>query len=310
VKTIVGRSNLGPSVGPAAVTIGTFDGVHVGHRALIERTRSKAEELGVGSAVLTWDRHPAETLRPEKAPPLLAGPEEKVRLIEDTGIELLVVLEFDKELSSWPPERFVRDVLTAGMQARAVIVGEGWRFGHRATGDVDLLKKLGDENGFEVEAAELARVSGGPASSSRVRAAVAEGDMGLARALLGRPFEVVGPVVRGDDRGHRIGWPTANLVPGPRFARPARGVYAGRARFDGESRPAAINVGVNPTFGGDPDSTPVGVEAYLLDFEGDLYGKVVAVEFHERLRDELVFETVEALSEQIEKDVEATRRLT
>ncbi len=310
MKTIVGRSNLGPGTGPVAVTIGTFDGVHVGHRALIERTKSKADELGVTSAALTWDRHPAETLRPDKAPPLLATPEQKVELIEATGIGLLIVLEFDKELSSWPPERFVEDVLVAGVQARSVLVGEGWRFGHRATGDVALLKKLGDENGFDVEPAELAEIHGGPASSSRVREAVAAGEMGLARALLGRPFEVVGPVVRGDDRGHRIGWPTANLVPGPRFARPRRGVYAGRARFDGEYPQAAINVGVNPTFGGDPSSTPIGVEVYLLDFEGDLYGKTIAVEFHERLRDELVFESAEALSEQIKDDVEATRRLT
>jgi riboflavin kinase / FMN adenylyltransferase len=310
LKTIVGRSNIGAGVGPVAVTIGTFDGVHVGHRALIERAKQKADELGVTSAVLTWDRHPAETLRPDKAPPLLVTPEQKVELIEATGVDLLVVLEFDKDLSSWPPERFVDEVLVAGLQARCVLVGEGWRFGRKATGDVSLLKKMAAENGFDVEVIGLAQIEGGPASSSRVRETVAAGDMGLARALLGRPFEVVGPVVRGDDRGHRIGWPTANLVPGPRFAHPPRGVYAGRARFDGESHRAAINVGVNPTFGGDPSSTPIGVEAYLLDFDGDLYGKTVAVEFHERLRDELTFDSAEALSAQIKEDVEATRRLT
>jgi riboflavin kinase/FMN adenylyltransferase len=307
---VVGRANLDAKLGPVAVTIGTFDGVHVGHRSLIERAREKASDLGVEPAVLTWDRHPAETLRPDKAPPLLTTPERKVELIADSGIDLLVVLEFDRELSSWPPERFVEDVLVSGLQARSVIVGEGWRFGHKASGDIDLLVKLSEEGGFEAEAAPLALVEGEPASSSRVRAAVADGDMSLARALLGRPFEVEGDVVRGDDRGHRIGWPTANIVPGPRIARPPRGVYAGRARVGGESYQAAINVGVNPTFGGDPATTPVRVEAYLLDFDEDLYGKSVAVEFHERLRDELTFSSADELSQQIERDVEATRRLT
>jgi riboflavin kinase / FMN adenylyltransferase len=309
VRTVVGRDNLAPPVGPVAVTIGTFDGVHIGHRSLIERARDKASELGIDSAVLTWDRHPAEVLRPDKAPQLLTSQQRKVELLAGTGIDLLVVLEFDRELSSWPPERFVEDVLVSGLQARAVIVGEGWRFGHKASGDFDLLVKMSGDGGFVADAAPLALVEGEPASSSRVRKAVAAGDMRLAHALLGRPFEVESEVVRGDDRGHSLGWPTANLIPGPRMARPPRGVYAGRARVGIDSYAAAINVGVNPTFGGDPESMPVRVEAYLLDFDGDLYGKTVAIEFHERLRDELAFASADELSEQIERDVEATRRL-
>jgi riboflavin kinase / FMN adenylyltransferase len=310
VKTVVGRENLDPALGPVAVTIGTFDGVHVGHRALIQRARAKAAELGVVSAVLTWDRHPAETLRPDKAPPLLTTPSRKIELIAETGVELLVILEFDEELSSWSPERFVADVLVSGLQARSVIVGEGWRFGRKASGDIDLLVKLSGEGGFEAEAAPLALVEGETASSSRARKAIMAGDMRLAQALLGGPFEMESEVVRGDDRGHRIGWPTANLVPGPRMVRPPRGVYAGRARVDGSTWQAAVNVGVNPTFGGDPESTPVRIEAYLLDFDGDLYGETVAIEFHERLRDELTFSSADELAKQIERDVEATRRLT
>jgi riboflavin kinase/FMN adenylyltransferase len=310
VKSVVGRSNLEPRRGPVAVTIGTFDGVHVGHRSLIEKSKAVGSELGIESAVLTWDRHPTETLRPDKVPPLLTTQERKVELIEETGTDLLVVLEFDKELSTWPPERFVEEILVKGLQARAVIVGEGWRFGRRASGDIALLEKLSAEGGYETHPAPLTLVEGEPASSSRARAAVQSGDMRLAWSLLGRPFDIESEVVRGDDRGRGLGWPTANLYPEPKIARPPRGVYAGRARLKGDSYQAAINVGVNPTFGGDPGSTPVRVEAYLLDFDGDLYGKRVAVEFHQRLRDELAFDSAEELSEQIARDVEATRRLT
>lgn len=308
MKKLVGLDFLSPPDEGAAVTIGTFDGVHVGHRSLIARTIADAGARGIAAAVVTWDRHPAATLRPGAVPPQLTTPERKMEVVEEMGPDILVVLPFTKELSSWPPERFVEDVLVAGLGAKAVIVGEGWRFGHRAAGDVELLGRLGAEMGFDVDAVPLAEVAGGPASSSRTREAVGAGDMELARALLGRPFDLEGAVVRGDDRGAALGFPTANISIDPVYAHPPRGVYAGRARIGKEWYRAAINVGINPTFGGDAGRPPR-IEAYILDFGRDLYGEVVRVEFHARLRDEIAFPSAQALIEQIERDVDATRAL-
>ena len=309
MRTIVGRDALERGDRPAAIAIGTFDGVHVGHRAVIARALAGARSHNQTPTVLTWDRHPAQTLRPDKAPPLLTAPERKVELIEETGVEQLVVLEFDETLSRWSPEEFARKVLAEGLGAGAVFVGSGWRFGHKATGDVSLLTELGEELGFAVEGIELAEVEGGPASSTRVRRALAQGDMKLVRALLGRPFDWDGVVRHGDDRGASLGWPTANLGIDPAYAHPPRGVYAGRGRVGERWWPAAINVGVNPTFGGEPGHTPLRVEAYLLDFQGDLYGRSLRLEFHERMRDEKRFESAEELSAQIARDVEQTRAL-
>ena len=309
MKTIVGRDALRREDRAAAIAIGTFDGVHVGHRALIARALETARTNGFVSTVLTWDRHPAMTLRPDKAPPQLTTPERKIELIEETGVDQLVVLEFDETLSRWTPEEFTRKVLVEGLGAGAVLVGSGWRFGHKARGDVALLTELGNELGFTVEGMELAEVEGGPASSTRVREALAEGDMKLVRALLGRPFDFDGVVGHGDDRGASLGWPTANLAIDPTFAHPPRGVYAGRGRVGETLWAAAINVGVNPTFGGEPGRTPMRVEAFLLDFDGDLYGRPLRLEFHERLRDEKKFADSNELSAQIARDVDETRRI-
>jgi riboflavin kinase/FMN adenylyltransferase len=276
----------------------------VGHRALITCTRNEGERRGIPAAVVTWDRHPAETLRPDRVPPLLCTPERKVKLLEETGVDVLSVLAFDKELSTWPPQRFVDRVLVTGLRARSVIVGAGWRFGHRAVGDAELLRTLGSARGFDVT-----EVAGGPASSSRVRAAVGAGDLELAARLLGRPFEVQGKVVHGHHRGKALGYPTANLVPVPGLLYPPRGVYAGEAHLGGQRRQAAINVGVNPTFA-NAGENPLRVEAYLLDFDGDLYGQVLRVAFHRRLREERTFSSVEDLVDQMGRDVEETRALT
>lgn len=306
--TAVGLDALSTPEG-SVVTIGTFDGVHVGHRALIARTQDEAARRDLASAVITWDRHPNVTLRPNAVPPLLSSPERKVELIEELGVDILLVLPFDRELSHWPPERFVHDVLVAGLAARAVFVGAGWRFGHKAAGDVALLTQLGDRLGFDVHGLPLVSVAGEPASSSRVRACISAGDMMLTRTLLGRPFALEGRVVTGDDRGAALGYPTANVTLDPSLAAPPRGIYAGRARVEGRVYPAAISLGVKPTFGGDPERSPLVLEAYLLDFEGDLYGAVLRIEFLERLRDELKFDNVDELVAQMDRDVAATRRL-
>jgi riboflavin kinase / FMN adenylyltransferase len=309
VKVFHGLAQVTGKLGRTAVTIGTLDGVHLGHQALLARSNGKAREESCESVAVTWDRHPNETLRPERVPLLLSSLERKLELFEEHGMDATLVLSFDVELSTWPPERFVQTVLAEGVHAKWVIVGSDWRFGHRAAGDVPLLTELGRTAGFEAEGVKLREVAGGPVSSSRVRQAVANGDVNLAHTLLGRPFDLDGKVVPGDARGRTLGVPTANIPLGPQMAHPLRGVYAGRARAGHDWYAAAINVGVNPTFGGDPLATPPWIEAHLLGFEGDLYGQSLRVEFWRRLRDEAKFETTQALVDQIEQDVELTRRV-
>lgn len=288
----------------SAVTIGTFDGVHLGHRGLIAATISEARQRGLEACAVTWDRHPLQTLRPEVAPPLLTSPERKLELLEAAGLDLVAVLPFDAEFASWRPEKFVLEVLAEGLSARAVFVGEGWRFGHKAAGDVLLLTRLGQKAGFGTAAVGLHAAGGGPVSSSRIRKAIAEGDVETAQSLLGRAFDIDGDVIKGSARGKALGFPTANIAPDALLVRPATGVYACRARLEQSWFVAAVNVGVNPTFG---DGAPVRIEAYLLDFSGDLYGRRLRIEFLRRLRDELRFESVDSLVDQMARDVEETR---
>lgn len=287
----------------AAVAVGTFDGIHLGHRALIDGTIAAARDRALVSAVITWDRHPAVTVRPEDVPPLLTSLDRKLELLEETGVDLVVVLAFDHDFSLWSPERFVEDVLVGGLSAQIVRVGHDWRFGHKAAGDTDLLAKLGAQHGFEVEAVGLENADEEPVSSTRTRSAIADGDMELATRLLGRPFDVDGLVVRGDGRGATLGYPTANLDIDTSLVRPAQGVYAGRVRVRGDWYRAAVNVGKNPTFGGEV----VRVEAYILDFDEDIYGETLRLEFWHRLRDELKFDSVEELISQMDRDVADTR---
>ena len=309
MEVIVGVDALAPMSSGAAITVGTFDGLHLGHRALIAATIDSARESGGISVLVTWDRHPFETLRPGAEPKVITTPERRAELVEGTGIDALVVLPFDKEFSYWSPERFVTDVLVR-LGARTVFVGDGWRFGHKAAGTIELLEKMGAEHEFVVSGLALAEVDGERVSSTRVRSAIATGDMEEAHMLLARPFDVDGVVLRGDRRGTGLGFPTANLMLDRSIAHPPRGVYAGRATIaSGITYTAAINVGVNPQFGGDPEATPWRVESFLLDFDGDLYDQPLRVELHHRLRDELRFESVEALVEQMAKDVDRTRSL-
>ena len=310
MRTMVGLNSLEPAERGSVVTVGTFDGVHLGHRGLIARTIEKAEELDAESIALTWDRHPAETLRPDKVPPLLSTPERKSELLEDTGVDGVALLPFDKELSLMSAEDFVRDVLVRGLGTRSVLVGHDWRFGHKARGDVPLLTDLGRELGFEVEGVDLQTVAGEPVTSSRARKAVTAGDMELARVLLGRPFDVDGVVVRGASRGKGLGYPTANLDVEVVIARPPIGIYAGVARVGDRRVAAAISIGVSPTFGGEAGKSPVTIEAYLLDFDDEIYDQTVRLEFWKRLRDELKFDSVEALVAQMDEDVALTRELT
>src|SRR5918995_589374 len=262
MKQYVGLGALETLGAGASVTVGTFDGIHIGHRALIARTVERARERDVAAVAVTWDRHPMQTLRPDRVPLLLSEAGRKMELLGETDLDAVVILPFDEELSSWAPERFVSDILVTGLTARHVVVGEGWRFGHKAAGDTDLLAKLGEESGFTVEPLALAEAEGGPVSSTRIRQAVAAGDLRLVRSLLGRPFDIDGEVIPGDDRGTSLGYPTANIDPDGSLVLPPQGIYAGRGRAHDGFYPAAIDVGVNPTFGGDPERTPLRIEPY------------------------------------------------
>jgi riboflavin kinase/FMN adenylyltransferase len=291
--------------GPAAVTIGMFDGVHRGHRAVIGRVVEAARERGLRSVVTTFDRHPREVLTHGHEPRLLTTLERKISLNEALGVDVLLVLRFTLEFSKTSPEDFVTRFLVESVHAGHVVLGANFRFGHRAAGDLDYLREAGPERGFTVEGVGLLELEGRPVSSSSIRDALAAGDLAWPRTALGRRYAVDGRVVRGAGRGTGLGWPTANLETHPRIQLPAVGVYAGRALTASGDHIAAINVGSNPTFG----EEPVHIEAFLLDYEGDLRGQDISIEFWERLRDEVRFDTAEELSDAIELDVRRTREV-
>jgi riboflavin kinase / FMN adenylyltransferase len=297
----------------AVVTIGAYDGVHLGHQAVLRLVRELADARGFEAALVTFDRHPAEVVRPESAPRLLTTLEQRLELLDATGdLDLCWVLTFDEARSKEAAEDFVREVLVDGIGARLVVVGADFHFGHRRGGNVPLLERMGAELGFEVLGLGLVAVegeaSGVPYSSTRIRELLGKGDVAEAARLLGRPHEVRGVVERGDQRGaEHLGFPTANLTVPERICLPTDGVYAGTFVAEDEvERPAAISVGTRPTFYEDGD---VLVEAYVLDFDGDLYGQRVKVRFREWVRGQERFDSTEALVEQMNADVEATRRI-
>lgn len=295
----------------SAVAVGTFDGVHLGHRALLSATIAEARKRGLAPLALTWDRHPASTLRPQQAPPLITSIARKLELLREQGLDHVAVLAFDEDLASWPPERFASDVLAEALGAKLVMVGQNWRFGRRAAGNIDTLARLGAELGFEAHAVALERPEDGlVVSSTSIRVALQGGDVERARLLLVRPFDFDGTVVHGDGRGALLGYPTANLEVEEVLIRPQKGIYAGRALVDGDVYPAAVSIGVNPTFVSADARPPIRIEAFLLDFTGDLYGRGLRIELHARLRDELSFDSTAALVEQMGRDVAATRAVT
>ena len=271
------------------VAVGEFDGVHLGHRKVIEGN----------DTVLTFEPHPTVVVQPDAAPLLLTSLEVKAELIAALGVQELVVIPFDHGFASQSPEEFIDTVLVGQLGATHVSVGGNFRFGRRATGDTALLSA---DPRFETRVVPLVSGSGETISSTRIRELVTAGSVAQAATLLGHPFSVRGEVVDGDKRGRTIGFPTANIVPDPAFVCPAYGVYACRVG----ARPAAVNVGVRPTFG--TGLRPL-IESYLLDFDGDLYGERLTVEFVEQIRGEARFDTVDALVAQIEDDVRRTREL-
>ena len=284
--------------GGTAVTIGAYDGVHRGHQFVIGHLRRLAGAGGLDAVVLTFDRHPASVVRPESAPKLLTDLDQKLEILAATGVDHTVVLRFDEARSQEEPEDFVREVLVGALGDRIVVVGEDFHFGRRRRGNVELLREMGGSSGFEVVHVPLLPAT----SSTAVRRLLEAGDVGGAAELLGRPHQVRGVVERGDQRGRDLGYPTANVAVPSDILLPAPGIYAG---WYGDDMPAAISVGRRPTFSA--DGAPVVLEAYVLDFDGDLYGQKARVSFVSRLRDEQRYDSVDALVAQMALDVEATR---
>ncbi len=291
-----------------AVTIGAFDGVHRGHRAVIASVREVARQRGLQTAVVTFDRHPASVVRPESAPLLLTDLDQKLELLEDCGVDLVYVVHFDAERATESAEDFVTEVLSSALDARLVAVGEDFHFGHRRAGNVALLRTMGAELGFEVVGHELVGLGAdsaieGPVSSTRIRRALTDGDLESANAMLGRPHEVRGVVGHGDARARDLGFRTANVAVPEAVCLPADGIYAGwYFTPDGHRHPTAISLGRRPTFYEFADTSLL--EAHLIGFAGDLYGQSARVQFVEHLRDELKFDSVEALIAQMGRDVE------
>jgi riboflavin kinase / FMN adenylyltransferase len=296
--------------GRSVVTVGVFDGVHRGHQKLIGRAVAVAAARGLPSVLVTFDPHPTEVVRPGHHPAQLTTLARRAELVGEMGISAFCVLPFTTEMARMPANEFAHEVLVERLHAAAVLVGDNFTFGHGAKGDVPLLRQLGRRFGFAVEGLELITDSTDPGngvtySSTYIRACIDGGDVTLAAQALGRPHRLEGVVVRGDRRGHELGFPTANLAPPPFSAVPADGVYACWFVHGKRQLPAAVSVGTNPTFSGRQRT----VEAYVLDVDEDFYGHQVALDFVDRLRGMERFDSVEALVEQMGRDVDRTREL-
>ena len=293
--------------GRRSVALGSFDGVHLGHRQVIAAAVEQAAARDLTAAVVTFYPHPATVLRPELAPFELSTLERRAALVGELGVDEMVVVRFTLEFSQIDADRFASEVLVDRLGAACVAVGHNYRYGHRAQGTVETLREAGARLGFEVTELPLLELQGGVVSSSRIRDLIGDGQVELAAALLGRPPWLVGTVVRGDGRGRGLGFATANLEPLGRSVLPGRGVYAGHAHLPSSSHPAAISVGYNPTFTDSREA--VRVEAHLLDFDRDIYGSSLRLEFARRLRDEERFGSVDDLVAQLHRDVQQTREL-
>lgn len=278
---------------PRELAVGEFDGVHLGHREVIRGA----------DTVLTFEPHPRTVVAPDSAPKLLTSLETKADLIAELGVRELVVIPFDGSFAAQTAQEFIEGVLIDQLGAERVSVGENFRFGNKARGDAALLEQ---QTGFETRVARLVELEGEIISSTHIRGLVAAGDVATAARFLGAPFHMRGTIAHGDKRGRTLGFPTANLVPDARLVVPDHGIYACRAQVDGQTLVAAVNVGVRPTF---KTGRGLLVEAYLLDFESDVYGQELRLDFLERLRGERRFDSVEELTEQMGRDIDETRKI-
>lgn len=299
MRVVRDLSELREPLHKSAVTIGNFDGIHLGHRELLGRVVSSAGQLGATSVVVTFDPHPAQVLAPEHAPEILTPFPLKARLIEQEGIELLVVLRFNQELSMLSPEEFVRGILAEKLRAAVVHVGSNFRFGHQRAGDTALLAELGGKSGFMVETLPIIKVRGHRVSSSQVRHFLSEGRVEIAGRMLGRPYAVSGTIVTGEGVGHKKTVPTLNLGPVEQQL-PKNGVYITRTRVAGALHDSVTNVGHKPTFG----YHQLTVETFLLNFRGEVRAGEMEIDFLHRLREEIKFPDAATLKQQIQQDVQ------
>lgn len=284
---------------PTVLTLGVFDGLHLGHQLIMQTVVERAHQTGAVPTVITFDPHPRAVLHPESAPPLLQTLDQKVEGFGVLGIEQTIVIRFDEAFSQTRAEEFLRDVVKERLHAKEVYLGRGFAFGHNREGNIDLLRHVSQELGFFADEVPEVQFRSQRVSSSKVRGLLAESKVNLARRLLGRPYGVEGPVERGAERGRRLGFPTANLHPKNRVI-PKNGVYVTGTLIDGQWRRSVTNVGVRPTF---ETATEPSVETFVMNWDGDLYGDVVRVRFLHRLRDERKFGSIEELKLQIQEDV-------
>ncbi len=291
---------------PSVATVGFFDGVHLGHQAVFDRVHAEAQARDLRSVAVTFDRHPREVLTPGREPRLMTTVERRAELIAARGIDVLVVLPFDRDFSMVPAEEFVADILVGGVHAVHAAMGANFTFGFKALGTMENLSQLGRPFGLTSEAVPLVEIDGRTVSSTSIREALAAGDLAWPREALGRRFVLDGEVVTGHGRGKGLGYPTANLRTWPRLLLPGQGIYAGIAEHRGHRYRTAFDVGTNPTFGVEP----LHVEAFLLDYEGqDLPGEPLSIEFWARVRDEQKYDDIEALVAAIASDVAQARNL-
>ena len=283
---------------PTVLTLGVFDGLHLGHQQIMQTVSSRAKATGSCATAITFDPHPRGVLHPDSAPPLLQTLDQRLANFEVLGVEQAIVIPFDKEFASNPAEEFLREIVHDRLQAKEVYLGKGFAFGKGRGGNIELLRKMSAELGFVADEVPEVVLRGQRISSSKIRHLLSEGRVNLARRMLGRPYGIEGVIVRGDRRGHKIGFPTANLHPHNRVI-PKFGVYATATLVEGTWRRSITNVGVRPTFGKDLEPS---IESYIFDFDGDLYGDVLRVRFLHRIRDERKFNGIDELKGQIGKD--------
>ncbi len=284
----------------ACVAIGFFDGVHLGHQQILRQTISDAADQEAASVVVTFENHPAAITAPERAPRLIQSLDQRVAAIRSLEVDALLLLRFDEEFSRNPGDAFIRSLVVGLGRVCSICVGREFTFGHKRSGNVELLRELGFELGFTVHGLSAVALDGETVSSTRIRAAVAAGDFDAANQMLGRPYALAGTVVHGDKLGQRLGFPTANLDVGNRVL-PPHGVYSAHVHTGGLSRRAAVNIGLRPSVSA--PSSGLRVETHLLDFSGDLYDQDLEIIFHRKLRDERRFDSLEALKNQITEDI-------
>jgi riboflavin kinase/FMN adenylyltransferase len=289
---------------PAVITLGTFDGVHLGHQRVLRRTVEMAQSQGAQARAVTFDPHPRCVVDPDRCPILLTTVDERADVMDTLGVDGLTVLTFDRALAATPAEAFAEELLQR-FDVRGMVVGPDYAFGNGRRGNAELLRRYGAQSGFAVEEVTAVETSGETVSSSRIRRLVADGEMQEASRLLGHEFFINSYVEHGAGRGTRIGYPTANVAITPNKALPRRGVYAVRVTVGGAEHGGALNIGYRPTFSGDKMT----VEVFIFDFAGDIYRQMLRIDFVERMRDEMRFATVEDLVLQIDRDVEQARRI-